>query len=1065
MLFLDPRNQGPGSLRRRDALALIFRFLGLFAITACLPIAARAVEPAEDFLRGLQSRGLNELALDYLELMKTSRTVDDEFREMISYHRGVVLIEQSRRSTDPATRARLLHAARTELRQFAESNPDNVKGAEANLELANVQMADGQQLVSRMNQLSSEAAFDAQRRQLGADARPMFADARGMFEQAEAIYSAEIEKLSPATSGMDDAGNKRQEYRARIAQLRFLAAQAQFEMAQSYAPEADEYRDLNEAAAAELAAVHEEFSRTFIVGLYARLYEGRCYQSLGNHLQALGCFEELLGQTNTLPQFRKLIASAVHRKAEVLIAQEKYDAAIEACEKCLRDVKADEEKLPEWLAVQFRLGDALRKKGESSASTPLERHKLLAEARGAYRGVANTPGEHQAAARAAASELTNVGNNGKSGGEKNAPKTFQAAYELGKDALASYNAAKLAYPSAERNNPSALPELQAQMKHGEDSARQYFQAATTLVDDDTDPKLLNEVRYFLCWLYWQSEDYYRAAVLGEYLARRFPDHPAAASAARLAMASYERLYSQAAGAATKRDDSHTDFEARRMADMAEFITRRWPDSDDADAARSVLVSLAIRGNRIDEAEKMLTAASDESRPRLELQLGNAMWARFLELSQGAGQGTAPDSETLAQLKQSALKYLRDGFQAAREEREPSDSMAAAGLYLAQALLSDEKYDDTIDLLEDEKLGPLTLIEKGNPAASRAQYAVEAYRVALRAYVLSTPPNEEKALATMKALEDAVASGGGSDEQLTRIYIGLGMALSKQAEQLREAGRDRDAERINTAFAQFLDRIASRQEKANWPTRVWLAHTYYSMGAPKPAGTSLSPSEPLAEHQRAHLAKARDAYQRLIADAAKDPKLPPSETSVLAARMQLGECLRALGEYKQALDTFSAVLKERESSLDAQKAAAQTYQERGEAENPRWFEHAIHGGYQLKSTGQNRIWGWLKLSQIAARLARSEVKYRDLFFEARYNIARCRYLAAIKHDGDERKRDLAKAKQSIQSVAQVYPDLGGEHWRSKFDAILKAIQKAAGEKTSGLSEFSNGKSATNTGRDG
>ena len=39
--------------------------------------------------------------------------------------------------------------------------------------------------------------------------------------------------------------------------------------------------------------------------------------------------------------------------------------------------------------------------------------------------------------------------------------------------------------------------------------------ATSLVDDDTDAKLVNEARYFLCWLYWESQDYYRAAVLGE----------------------------------------------------------------------------------------------------------------------------------------------------------------------------------------------------------------------------------------------------------------------------------------------------------------------------------------------------------------------------------------------------------------------------------------------------------------------------------------------------------------------------------------------------------------------
>jgi tetratricopeptide (TPR) repeat protein len=1037
-------------------------FFPALAIAVALPIAAVAVEPTEDFIRELQARGLSELALDYLELMKTSQAVDDEFREKIPYHRGVVLIEQSRQATDPATRTRLLDAARAELEQFAKSNPDNVKGAEANLELASVQLLGGQQLVAQMNQLSTEPAFDAQRRTFGADARTMFANARSLFEQAEAIYSAEVEKLPPATSEAGDASNKRQEYRARIAQLRFLAAQSKFEMAQTHSPDADEFRELNESAAAELATVYEEFSRTFIVGLYARLYEGRCYQAVESYPLALGCYEELLKQSNTLPPFRKLIASAVHRKAEVLIAQEKYDAAIDACNKCLRDAKADEEKQPEWLAVRFRLADALRKKSDAPETAPLDQRRLTAEARDHYRVIAKTPGEYQMAARSVIAELAKGGSNGNSGGEKDQPKTFQAAYDLGKDALASYNAAKLALPSAEKNNPDAMPELKAQMQQGKENARRNFRAATSLVDDDTDPKLLNEVRYFLCWLYWESADYYRAAVLGEFLARRFPDHPAAASAAKLAMASYERLYSQAASATGKANDANTDFEAARMADMAEFITRRWPGSDDADAAQSVLVSLAIRNNRIEDAEKLLAAASEVSRPRLELQLGNSMWGRFLELSHANGQS---DADSLAKLKESAIKYLRSGFEAARDEPEPSESTAAAGLYLAQALLSEEKYDEATELLEDEKVGPLTLIKKQHPAASRPAYAVEAYKAALRAYVLSSPPNEEKALASMKSLDDAVAASGGSGEQLTQIYIGLGMALSKQAAQLREAGRNEDAARINAAFAQFLDRIAARQENANWPTRAWLAQTYYNMGTSERAGPSSAPQSPLDDQERAYLAKARDAYQQLIADAAADPKLPPSETSVLAARMQLGECLRALGEYKLALDTFSAVLKERESSLEAQKAAAKTYQERGQAEGPQWYENAIHGGYRLKSTGQNRIWGWLKISQVAARAARSNEKYRDMFFEARYNVARCRYLAALKNKGEERKRDLAKAKQSIQSVAQVYPDLGGDHWRGEFDAVLKQIQLASGQKPSGLNEFSTSQSPTKAGQSG
>jgi hypothetical protein len=149
--------------------------------------------------------------------------------------------------------------------------------------------------------------------------------------------------------------------------------------------------------------------------------------------------------------------------------------------------------------------------------------------------------------------------------------------------------------------------------------------------------------------------------------------------------------------------------------------------------------------------------------------------------------------------------------------------------------------------------------------------------------------------------------------------------------------------------------------------------------------------------------------------------------------------------------FSSVLKERETSLAVQQAAAYTYQSRGQAEGSEWFERAIHGGHKLRSTGHKRIWGWLKISQVAARAARTNQKYRDTFFEARYNVSRCRYLAAMKSTGAVRQNGLAKAKQSIHSVLQLYPKMGGEHWRSEFDTLLKDIQKASGEEPVGLTE--------------
>jgi tetratricopeptide (TPR) repeat protein len=1014
----------------------------LFLTLCAADARAFAVEPAAEFVQGLQARGLHSLALDYLEEMKTSPLANDAVRRQIPYLRGEALIEQSRQSPDPAIRTKLLDEARQELEQFAESNPHSIEGAEAQLQLATVQITRGQQLVSQALQLPAGVAYDAQRKSFGHDARVAFADARDMFGRAEAVYSAELDKLPPTTSAeaSSDTGSKRQEYRSRVAQLRFMSAQTRFEEARSYPPAADEFRKLNETAAQDLSTIYDEFARTMLVGLYARLYEGRCYQAMGSYQLALGCYEEIIGKDNVLPQFRKLIASAIHRKAEVLVAEKKYDAAIAACRGCVKDAHKDEAAQPEWLGVRFQLAQALLKKGDALPAESAEHRKLLAEARDFFQTVAKTPGEYQLAARTAAAKAGGAKKAGEKATDKGEPKTFQAAYELGKEALDSYNSAKTAIPSAEKNNPEAVPELQAQMKEGKEDARRLFRQAISLVEADTDLKQVNEVRYFLCWLYWESGDYYRAAVLGEFIVQRYPSHPAAGSAAKIAMASFERLYNEAIAGNGKKDNG--DFEGSHMAEMAQLITKRSPGTEDADSAFSVLVSYAIRSGRIDQAEKMVGEASTQSKPRLELQLGNAMWARYWEKSQ-PGQATPPDEAALAKLKSTAVKYLQSGFDSLKKEANVSALGAMTGLFLAQALLAEGKYAEAIEVLEDEKAGPLKLLAAANPTARRAEYSVDAYNAALRAYVSVSPPQEDKALEILQSLEKAVkasADAAKADEQLNRIYVGLGGALQKQMEDLRAAGKDQEAKRVATAFAKFVDRIGAQQGSANWATRVWLAQTYYAMADEHRASEKHGAAAPIGAVARVYFTKSRDAYQSLLKDATSDPKLPPSDGAVLAAKMQLGECYRALGQFDKALDSFSEILKQKESSLVVQRAAAMTYAERGQQEHVKWFENAIHGGNKTKPDGPNLIWGWVKISTVTAQAARKDKTFRDSFFDARLNIAKCRYQAAMKKLGKERQDDLTNAKLGIQSLARVYPDFGGEKWKPQFTELLKNIER-------------------------
>lgn len=1042
MIFSGNQSErGPGKLCLGCARCWTLLVVTFGLLISGSRISAR--EQAEEFLQGLRDRGLHEQALDYLTQMRTSRLADAKFRDRIPYHRGVTLIAQARQTPDVEERTRLFERASQELEQFVAANREDPASAEALLELANVLVDQAKQLLSQASSLPVENTYAEQREKLLKEARELLEEAQPRYLQAEQFYTGVIDRmpktLDPKTQG--DLISQRQDYRGKLAQVSVLAGQAEFEAASTYPRNSEEFVERNEAAAKRLASLYEKYSR-WLVGFYARLYEGRCYQAVGDYQRALGCYEELISQSSVHPAFRKLIALAYGYQSQCLLAQGKHDAAIANLTGWLDAAEGDEPRAPEWLFARYELAEALREKVAAADTKQSEKRSLTMAARDQYQAVAAVPNEYQATARTAAAAL-----GPDEGPDRKALKDFTAAYQAGKQAMASVNSAKQALPSAAKNNPMAIPELRLQAEQSAREAREYFALALTLVDDDTQLEELNEVRYFLCWLNWDAGDYYQAAVLGDFIAQRYPDHPAAAASAKLALASYERLLQSAAQPNAKPED--VEFEARKMAATAEFITRRWPNTPAADTAHRVLISYAIRSGKIDEARQLFERVAPASRPLLEAQLGNALWTRYLQLSPTKAAGAAP-SEDMEKLREDALSAMRTGFDAARKSGDATEVSATAGLYLAQSLLSEGKFTEALELLDDPKVGPLTLVREGNAVATRPEFVLEVYKAALRAYVSVSPPKITEAIEAMQRLESVTVAGeGGQNDQRMRIYISLAKALHEQLTNLRAAGKTQDVAELSDAFSQFLDHIGRQQEDSSWAARYWIAQAYFTMGESLRTGPAANRVEATE-----YLTKALRAFEKLAAEATTDPGALPSPTASLAIAKQLGDCYRELGEYQEALDAYSNVLAEQESQLSVQQAAARTYQAWGRAGGGvTKLERAIYGGYQLKSTGKNRIWGWLRLALVAERAARSDPKYEDVFFEARLEAARCRYLIGTKAtDAADRQKDFGVAKQSIRSMLQLYPELGGERWREQYESLLKQVQKASGEKPSGLAEF-------------
>ncbi len=131
-------------------------------------------------------------------------------------------------------------------------------------------------------------------------------------------------------------------------------------------------------------------------------------------------------------------------------------------------------------------------------------------------------------------------------------------------------------------------------------------------------------------------------------------------------------------------------------------------------------------------------------------------------------------------------------------------------------------------------------------------------------------------------------------------------------------------------------------------------------------------------------------------------------------------------------------------VNAQVEAAYTYQSWGE-ERPEYLEMAIHGGNRYQE-----VWGWGEL----ARRVQAEARFREVYFEARYNLALCRFRQAQAGVRAERERLVAAAEEDILATRRSAPDnvngdMGGPVWYDRYDELFQRIQRLADQPAVGL----------------
>ncbi|MEN6405637.1 MAG: hypothetical protein ABFC77_04110 [Thermoguttaceae bacterium] len=566
-------------------------------------------------------------------------------------------------------------------------------------------------------------------------------------------------------------------------------------------------------------------------------------------------------------------------------------------------------------------------------------------------------------------------------------------------------------------------------------ALDYFSFAMTHPSREAKIDELNTLRSYAAYLYWATGQPYDAVVLGEFVARRYPAHAEAQQSALVALTAYAELYREAksAGARARLGD--------RMAGLAEFLAERWPSTPATDQAWMLLIRAAIDQGQWDRLPSLVEHIAGDSSRRGEADLlaGQALWGSYL----ADRRSTSEKAAKLAVRLDQAKKLLEGGLGRLRKAAESDQQniaypLAAAALSLAQICLEQNKPQEAVQWLDDKTFGPHTLVEANHPVTRRGNFQLETLKAALRAYVAAR--QSDRAQQAMQSLEKL----GGVD--LTRVYIELGRQIEEMRGSLKQKN-DPAAAELSQGFAAMLGRIAERPV-----AELGLNHALWTAGALMRSAIDADRDDGPPGREASELyRKAAAMYAAILKACADDPKLASQPATISGVQLRLARCLRRLGQYAKAIDLLVAVLKSRDNLLEAQQEAARTYQAWG-AKRPDRYRSAIRGQFEIRRSDGSvdyLIWGWGGI----ARRTQSDLSHPEVFHEARYNLASCRFQQAMAVSGSQRTELLNQARRDIEIVRRLYPEMGGPTWRARYDALHKKIQKELGSKPQGLSEAS------------
>jgi tetratricopeptide (TPR) repeat protein len=930
------------SIMPRLALTLLATWL---LMTAWLAPARGADEPTPEteralrFVRGLRERGYFDLATEYLEQLQTAKDTPADLREILDFELGLCLLDEASRDADLERRKERFDEARAKFDAFAKAHPNHPRAPEALAQVGRQFFESGHLAVLMANDAKDSGVRQAK-----------LTEARALFDRARAAYDQAIKPLQAAFDAFPKYIPEKDPRRAgrEQAHIALMNAQLQryvvdYEEAQTYAPGSKERNALLDKSIAAFEEVFKRY-RDWMAGLYARMWQGKCYEEKGELGAAMGIYNELMSHSD--PHLKSLQRTVGYFRIIVLGKRKEFALATDEAVRWIQaNPDARRTDTEEWLGVHLELAKNIIAQLEApgAPSKGSEREAALRRVVEALSEAVRYSSPHKAEALALL--------------QKYKPKAAEKAMIP----------ASLTYDDAMGQADTAISSEEW------DRAIALLKAAVHRADPAKEPEKANRARYMLAFCYYQTKHYYEAAVLAEHLARRYPQGGLSAKATQIALAALTDAYN------TYRRERTSDL--NHLIDLAQYTAETFPNSDEGDAARLVLGDIHLEMGKYEEAAKAFEAVRPKS-PRIadaQNRAGQAHW-KLSQFHRSRDQSEQADAEA-----KTALNLLRTAYETRQKtSASPTDpGLLGNACDLAEVELAENQAKAALDLLEPLAKAPgLT-----NPAPNLVPLVSRLLAVLLRTHIAVGQVNG--ALADMARLEKL----GGSEGKLTQLYYELGRLLEREMEALKRRGDINGFERTQQAYRKFLEVLVASKAGQSYESLQWAGEALLSMSESARAQAEESKRRRMVKQAEAILNSAHDmarqaegVFRRVLATYANDAAFqqsPQGKTKLLRTRLKLAAALRNAERFPEAKQVLDDVSAQHKTLLDLMMEQGFLLEARAQAGDAKWSDALDY---------------WRQLS---LRL-RSRGTPRVEYYEACYHIA-----WALYKDGkpDEAKRAL------------------------------------------------------------